>query len=92
MSVPRIGAKMSATAAPTQAPAQSPAASDDHEVLLLSSDAQGSPLLLGDDHSLSIEDESDGDPSDEKAVDECIDEGCSAEEWADAELVESVRV
>jgi hypothetical protein len=92
MSVPRIGAKMSANAAPTQAPAQRPAASDDQDTLLLSADDHEVLLLSGYDQELSIEDEPDGDPIDEKGVEGCIDEGCIADEWADAELVESVRV
>jgi hypothetical protein len=92
MSLPRIGAKMSANAAPTQAPAQRPAASDDHDVLLLSADDHGLLLLSGDDQARSPEDEPDGDPSDEKAVDDCIDDGCIADEYADGELVEPGRV
>ena len=67
MSVPRIGAKMSANAAPTQAPAQRPATSDDQDPLLLSADDHEVLLLSGDDQALSIEDEPDGDPIDEKA-------------------------
>ena len=92
MSVPRIGAKMSANAAPTQAPAQRPAASDDQDPVLLSADDHEALVLSGYDQELSIEDEPDGDPMDAKGAEGCIDEGCIADECADAGLVESVRV
>jgi hypothetical protein len=92
MSLPRIGAKMSANAAPTQAPAQRPAASDDQDPVALSADDHEVLLLSGYDQELSIEDEPDGDPIDEKGVEGCIDEGCIADECADAGLVEPVCV
>ena|SRR5687768_6473524 len=91
MSLPRIGAKMSANAAPTQAPAQRPAASDDQDPVVLSADDHEVLLLSGYDQELSIE-EPDGDPIDEKGVEGCIDEGCIADECADAGLVEPVCV
>ena len=92
ISVPRIGAKISANAAPTQAPAQRPAASDDQEPLLLSADDHEGLLLSGYDQALSIEDEPVGDAIDEKGAEGGIDEGCIADECADAELVEPERV
>ena len=56
MSLPRIGAKISANAAPAQAPAHKPATSDDQDALLLSRDDQEELLLSKDDQSRSIED------------------------------------
>ena len=82
---------MSATAAPTHAPAQRPATRDDQDPLLLSADHEVL-LLSGYDQELSIDDEPDGDPIDEKGAEGCIDEGCIADECADGALVAPVRV
>jgi len=90
MSLPRIGAKMSARAAPAQAPAQRPAASDDQDVPLLWADDQEVSSRSGDDQALPV-DELEGDPIEEKAIDDCIEEGCMAEECAEGESVESPR-
>ena len=89
MSLPRIGAKMRANAAPAHAPAQRPATSADQDPLLLSSDDHAL-LLSGEDHPLSV-DEPASDPIDGRCADDCIDDGCIAEECAEAEPLDPGR-
>jgi hypothetical protein len=79
MSLPRIGAKMSASAAPAQAPAHRPATSDDHDALLPSRDDQDALLLSKDDQSRSIEVAA-SEHFDEPYIVDCMDEGCIADE------------
>ena len=70
---------MSASAAPAQAPAHRPATSADHDPLLRVSGGHEAPLSK-DDQSRSIDD-----ARAESMDDACIDEGCIAEECAEAE-------
>lgn len=57
MSLPRIGVKINASAAPAHAPAQRPAASDDHDVHDSDDDIEDDELDHGEPDVLASEDE-----------------------------------